>query len=324
MKLYLLSDRPFQWLIGGVIALLIVATAVGIVLGHRVKDEKASETIRNLRSRVNAWWGMVAIFCIAILTGGVGSILLFGLLSFLALREFITLVPTARADNGALFWVFFVITPLQYILVGVKSYGLFVVVIPVYGFLFLTIRIVLAGDTKRFLERAASIQWAVMACVYCVSFAPALLNLDIPGFEHQGAKLLMFLVLVVQISDVMQYIFGKLFGFRSIVPSISPNKTWAGFAGGIVVATSIGTALWWATPFRPWQATIIALVISLMGFVGGLVMSAVKRDYEVKDFGTLIAGHGGVLDRIDSIVFAAPVFFAMTILVFPQGSTGGI
>src|SRR5206468_870908 len=196
----------------------------------------------------------------------------------------------------ALVWSFFLVIPLQYVLVGVQWYGFFSIMIPVYAFLFVTARLVLAGETERFLERAATIQWGLMTCVYCISYAPALLLLDIKGYEGENAKLLFFLVVVVQLSDVFQYIWGKLFGRHPIAPGISPNKTWEGFLGGIVCAVLLGTSLWWITPFNPWQAALMALAIALMGFVGGLVMSAVKRDRGVKDYGSLIEGHGGVLD----------------------------
>ena len=155
-------------------------------------------------------------------------------------------------------------------------------------------------------------QWALMICVYCVSDAPALLTLEIPGFEGQNGKLLLYFVLVVQASDVLQYIWGKLFGKHKIAPTVSPNKTWEGFLGGVATATLLGTALWSATPFTLWKAAGMSLAITLMGFVGGLVMSAIKRDRGVKDYGTLIQGHGGVMDRIDSLCFSAPVFFHLT------------
>ena len=148
-----------------------------------------------------------------------------------------------------------------------------------------------------------------MVAVYCVSHAPALLMLQIPGYAGQNAKLLLYLVIVVQLSDVLQYVFGKTLGRRRIVPRVSPNKTWEGTLGGIASATLIGALLWWVTPFGVWSAAAIALLINLAGFAGGLCMSAIKRDLGVKDFGTLIEGHGGILDRIDSLCFAAPVFF---------------
>jgi phosphatidate cytidylyltransferase len=265
---------------------------------------------------VRAWWVMSVAFAIAVASGGVGSVVLFALISLLALREFVTLSPTGRVDHAALVWSFFLVTPVQYVLVGVQWYGFFSIMIPVYAFLFVTARLVLAGETERFLERAATIQWGLMTCVYCISYAPALLLLDIDGYEGENAKLLFFLVVVVQLSDVFQYVWGKLFGRHPIAPTISPNKTWEGFLGGIVCAVLLGTSLWWITPFNPWQAALMALAIALMGFVGGLVMSAVKRDRGVKDYGSFIEGHGGVLDRVDSLLFAAPIFFHLTRFFF--------
>jgi phosphatidate cytidylyltransferase len=189
---------------------------------------------------------------------------------------------------------------------------MFSILIPVYIFIFVAVRVVLAGDTERFLERTATMQWGVMICVYFVSYVPALLMLQIPGYERQNAKLMFFLVLVVELSDVLQYIWGKAIGERRIAPSISPNKTWAGFIGGTLSATAIGAAVWWATPFGPGVAAMMAFVATVMGFAGGLIMSAIKRDRGIKDYGSLIEGHGGVLDRIDSLCFAAPVFFHLT------------
>jgi phosphatidate cytidylyltransferase len=274
-----------------------------------VRSQGGRETVANLNRRVNAWWLMSAVFAVAVLTGGIGSYILFTLLSFLALREFVTLAPTNPSDHKALFWAFFLVTPLQYILIATKWYGMFVIMIPVYAFLLITIRIVLTSDTHRFLERAAAIQWALMLCVYCLSYAPAVLTLEFRGYNTPGPKLLLFLVIVVQASDVFQYIFGKLFGSHRIAPAVSPNKTWEGFVGGVIASTALGAAIFWATPFSLPAAAGLALLVSLVGFCGGLVMSAIKRDRGVKDFGTLISGHGGVLDRVDSLMFAAPVFF---------------
>jgi phosphatidate cytidylyltransferase len=304
-------DRELLWLGGGVLVVLVVASIVGAVLARRVTSDSARATVGNLNDRIRAWWVMCGVFAVALLTGEIGSILLFALISFFALREFITLTPTRHGDHRTLLWVFFVVMPIQYWLVWDDWYGLFAIFIPVFAFLLVPTRNAIAGDTDHFLERTATIQWALMICVYCVSYAPALLTLE-AGDENQGAKLLLFLVIVVQGSDVAQYIWGKLFGRRRIAPTVSPNKTWEGFFGGILTASLIGTGLWWITPFTPWQAALMSLVITFMGFAGGLTMSAIKRDRGVKDFGTLIAGHGGVLDRIDSLCFAAPVFFHLT------------
>ncbi|MBC8647747.1 MAG: phosphatidate cytidylyltransferase [Thermoanaerobaculia bacterium] len=314
MKLF--EDRELAVLVGGVFALLVVATVIGAVLGRRARSESARETAANLNARIRAWWVMVGIFTLAVWVGRLASVVLFTLMSFLALREFVTLAPTRREDHRALFWSFFLITPLQYALIAYRWYGLFSIMIPVYGFIFIALRNVLARRTERFLERTAVIHWGLMVCVYCVSHAPALLTLEIPGYRGNRVKLLVFLVLIVQISDVLQYVFGKLFGKRRIAPEVSPNKTWEGFVGGVVSATLLGTLIWRVTPFTPAQAGAMALAITLAGFAGGLVMSAIKRDRGAKDYGALIQGHGGMLDRIDSLCFAAPVFFHLTRFFF--------
>ena len=305
-------DPQTYWLVGGVLILLVVSSLLGWALSLRVTNEAGRATVQNLNARIRAWWMMVAVFGLAMATGGIGSVVLFGFTSFMALREFITLTPTRPGDHRSLFWVFFVILPFQYYLIAIKWYGLFSIMIPVYAFLFIPIRSALAGDCERFLERTAKIQWGLMICVYCVSYVPALLSLDIPGYEKQNGKLMFYFVLVAQISDVLQYVWGKTVGRHKIAPNVSPNKTWEGFIGGIACATLIGAALWWATPFTPLQSAGMSLAITLMGFCGGLVMSAIKRDRGVKDYGHLLAGHGGVMDRIDSLCFAAPVFFHLT------------
>ena len=309
-------DKQTYWLVGGVLALLLVSSLIGWLLSLRVTSDKGKVTVQNLNARIRAWWMMVAVFGLAMATGGIGSIVLFALTSFLALREFITLTPTKLGDHRTLFWVFFIILPLQYYLVAIKWYGLFAIMIPVYAFLFIPIRSATAGDCESFLERTAKIQWALMICVYCVSYVPALLSLDIPGYAGQNGKLMFYFVLVAQISDVLQYVWGKTLGRHKIAPSVSPNKTWEGFIGGIASATLIGAGLWWATPFTLLQSAGMSLAITLMGFGGGLVMSAIKRDRGVKDYGNMIEGHGGVMDRIDSLCFAAPVFFHLTRFFF--------
>jgi len=304
----MIRDRQTLMLFGGVLALLVVAT----IAGQLIKLKKRGDVVDNLNARIRAWWVMSAVFALSLLTGGLGSVILFAALSFFALREFITLTPTRPADHSALFWVFFIITPLQYYLVGAQWYGFFSVLIPVYGFLFIPSRIAISGDSAAFLERSSKIQWGLMVCVYCVSHVPALLMLEIPGYAGKNARLLFFLVVIVQLSDVLQYVWGKLLGKHKIAPVISPSKTWEGFIGGIVSATLIGTSLWRVTPFTMWQTMGMAFVITVMGFLGGLTMSAIKRDAGVKDWGSSIQGHGGVLDRIDSICFAGPIFFHLT------------
>jgi phosphatidate cytidylyltransferase len=301
---------------GGILIFLAIATLIGWILEKRSRDELKSGAIQNLNARIKAWWIMTAIFAAALATGRTGLTVLFGFISFLALREFITLTPTHVGDHRSLFWIFFVITPLHYWLISRNWYSLYTIFIPVYAFLFIPLRSAIAGDCDQFLERAAKIQWGLMICVYCVSHAPALLYLDIPGYSGNSGTLLLYFVLVAQISDVMQYVWGKLFGRHKIAPNVSPNKTVEGFVGGTLSATALGAALWRFTPYNWWQAAAFSLLITWLGFAGGLVMSAIKRDRGVKDYGHLIEGHGGVMDRIDSVCFAAPVFFHVTRFFF--------
>src|SRR5262249_24685126 len=182
-----------------------------------------------------------------------------------------------RGDHVALATAFFIVLPAQYYLIWIEWYGLYSIFIPVYAFLLLPILPALRGDATDFMPRVAEVQWALMICVFGVSHVPALLTLDIPGYEGRQLLLIAFLVLVVQSSDVLQYVWGKLAGRRQIAPLISPSKTVEGFAGGVLSATAIGAALWWITPFKPWQAAALALVITLMGFFRRLGMSAVQR-----------------------------------------------
>lgn len=296
-------------LFAGVASVLVLASVTGAILQWRVARGQPHAAIDNLVARVNAWWVMVAAIGLSFAFGKVGVLILFFLISFYALREFLSLAYSRRGDHAAIAVAFYIALPVQYLLVGIEWYGLYSIFVPVYAFLLLPILSAMGGDCKRFLERAAKMQWGLMVCVFCISHVPALLTLQIPGFEGRNLLLVAFLVIVVQGSDVLQYVWGKLFGRHKIAPVLSPSKTAEGLVGGIASATLLGALLAWATPFTFWQAALMALAICVMGFLGGLVMSAIKRDRGVKDWGTMIEGHGGMLDRLDSVIFAAPIYF---------------
>ncbi|MCV0349653.1 MAG: phosphatidate cytidylyltransferase [Nitratireductor sp.] len=296
-------------LLGGVAGVLIAASLVGYVLQRKFSPDGSNTAIENLNDRVNAWWVMIILMGGALMFGRVGAILLFAFASFAALREFVTLTNTRRGDHWALASAFFIFLPLQYYLIYIDWYGLYSILVPVYAFLLLPIVSAVRGDTDHFLVRVAEVQWALMICVFCVSHVPALLTLDIPGYEGRNLLLIAFLVVVVQSSDVLQYVWGKLLGRTKIAPNLSPSKTLEGLIGGALSATLVGAGLFWMTPFTPVQAGLLSFVIVLLGFFGGLVMSAIKRDRGVKDWGHLIAGHGGFIDRLDSVIFSAPIFF---------------
>ena len=296
-------------LFGGLIITLIIASSIGYGLKFKVGFSTPHAVIDNLNARINAWWVMILIIFAAAALGFYGVIGLFFVISFMALREFLSLLYIRRGDHLALAACFYVILPIQYILVAIDWFSMFTIFIPVYGFLFLPILSALLGDTAHFLDRSTKVQWALMISVFCISHIPAILTLDIEGFEDKKLLLMIFLILVVQSSDVLQYVWGKLFGKHKIAPKLSPSKTVEGFVGGVVSASVLGGLLYWLTPFNPVQAVLMSLLICLMGFLGGLVMSAMKRSMGVKDWGSMISGHGGMLDRMDSLCFAAPIFF---------------
>lgn len=310
-----------------VLSSLVIAQFVGYFLRRQPDTTWNPAVIRSFTHRLRVYWMMCAILTASILfPSPIATIVLFFFVSFWALREFITLTPTRMGDHRALFWVFFIFTPLQYFFVYrlsvgkgeyVDWYEVFFIAVPVFGFLFVPTRIAIAGDSKRFLERAAKTQAALLICVYALSYAPALLYLQLKtsaGTPWAGGNpgVLFFFVVLVQIGDLLQYAWGSFIGKHVIAPEINANRTWEGFFGGVITTSMLGTLLYWATPFGPGGAALMSMVIAVMGFAGTMTMSAIKRDRGVKDYGTLVRGHAGVLDRIDSLCFAAPIFFHLT------------
>jgi len=314
-----LNDTRTVALITGVLLLLTVATAVGQFLARHPDRGLDPAAVRSFNLRLRGWWIMCTVLAAAFWLGTTATVVLCGLVSFWALREFITLTPTRKGDHRALFWVFFLFTPLHYILVAYDRYDLFSVFLPLYGTLFVLARVALAGDYKRFLERTAKIQAGLMVCVYCLSFAAALLHVRIggeAGGRDANFRLLFFLILLVQFADCMQYAWSRMAGRRPVAAEVSSTRTWEGLIGSATSTALLAAVLWWAAPpFEPWQAALAGFVVAVMGFAGGMTMSAIKRDRGVKDYGTLVVGHSGVLDRIDSMCFAAPVFYHLTLLV---------
>ena len=314
-----MNDTRTIALIAGVLLLLTVATAVGQFLGRHPDRGLDPAAVKAFNARLRGWWIMCTVLAAAFWLGTTATVVLCGLVSFWALREFITLTPTRKGDHRALFWVFFLFTPLHYALVARDRYDLFSVFLPLYGTLFVLARVAIAGDYKRFLERTAKIQAGLVVCVYCLSYAAALLHLPIggkPGGSDANFRLLFFLILLVQFADCMQYAWSRMAGRRPVAPEVSSTRTWEGLLGSATSTALLAAVLWWAAPpFEPWQAAVAGFVVAATGFAGGMTMSAIKRDRGVKDYGTLVVGHGGVLDRVDSMCFAAPVFYHLTMLV---------
>jgi phosphatidate cytidylyltransferase len=404
-------------LVFGILLVLGTLTAVIHVLRRRGSGAMDRTLVDVLWSRLRAWWMLFACLAGTFLLGKFVTVIFFGLISFWALREFITLTPTRPADHRTLFWVFFVVTPFQYFLIllsdswlrshfGLGTYGLFSIVIPVYLALIVPFFIAISGDPTRFLERTAKIQTGLLICVYCLSYAPALLTMEVAGLSEENAilearrqaveaigdeqdvssddkeepeasseldnesttndseeditdqtesseadedeaeedveedqsvvvssknseddkeseapfvltqshrlRLLVLLIMLVQLSEAFQHAWSRLPSRHYVATTIHSTRTWEGFVCGTATTALCGALLFWATPFEHvWQAVIIAAAVSFMGMCGGLMMSAVKRDRGVSDYGTLVEGHSGVLDRMDALCFAAPVFYHM-------------
>ena len=266
---------------------------------------------RGLRHELGFLWGGACLFWAAWVSGPLGATLLFGVLSFLALREFITLMHTRRADHRGLILAFFIILPLQYTLTGLRQFDLFSVLIPVYAFLAIPVVSALADDPARFLERNAKIQWGIMVCVYGLSHAPALLLLDFPGFRGRGAFLLFFLVMVVSCGQLAQLVASRRLRRRPVARRISRSFSMRAWWIGTLTAALVGALLYWITPFKVGQALVMAFIAAGAGSFGTLVMKALKRDAGVRYWGnrSSITGAVGLLDRIAVLCFAAPVFF---------------
>ncbi len=291
---------------GLIVLVVLVFSSVMVALMRFLRPQG---NFSELSSRIKAWWIMAAVFFGAIAVSSRISLVFFGFLSFWALKEYITLLKTRAADHRALVWVFLSV-PIQYYWVGTNWYGMSIIFIPVYMFLFLPIRLVLARETAGFVASASQLQWGLMAFVFGLSHLAMLLTLPaIDNSSANGRTLLLFLVFVVEMSDVLQFVWGKTLGRHKILPTVSPNKTWEGFLGGIITTSLAALLIRFLTPFTPLETVGVALLLTVAGFFGGAVMSAVKRDFGVKDFGGLIPGHGGMLDRVDSLCYAAPVFF---------------
>lgn len=300
---------PLVAVVGVILAGLVFAS-VFVRLRRPGGDEKAAAKHIELKARIRSWWVMVAILVAALLLGRTAMIVLLAFVSYLALKEYLTIIPTRRTDRVVLL-VAYLAVPIQYYWVGSAWYGMFVIFIPVYMFLILPAALVLRGETAGFLKAAGTLHWGLMIAVFAISHAAYLLAVPTPGSpEGTGAGLLVFLIIVTEFNDVAQFLSGRKFGRRKITPKVSPNKTVEGFVGGLVATTLLAAALAPVlTPIAPLPGAAIGALLAVAGFFGDIVMSAVKRDLGIKDTGTMLPGHGGILDRIDSLVFTAPLFF---------------
>jgi phosphatidate cytidylyltransferase len=279
-------------------------------------DDEAGDLRRmeqqNFDGVIRTSWVMMFVFWIGWIAGDWVALTLFGLVSFFALREFMTLSPTRRGDHRSLVLAFFAVLPAQYWLVGTGHFNMFAVFIPVYVFLALPLTSALANDPQRFLERNAKLQWGIMVCIYGMSHVPALLLLDFPGYNNKNAFMVFFLVLVVQTCMAVQHLASRKLKRKAVAPAISQSFNWASWWIGIGVASVFGAALAGITPWVPGTAFAFSFIACVAGSMGHFVMKALKRDRGIPSWGSqgnAVTGAGGLLDRVDALCFAAPVFF---------------
>jgi phosphatidate cytidylyltransferase len=299
------EQREIMMVVILIFGILIFASLLFFVIGKIKPQANLSE----LKSRTRSWWIMASLVLAAVLINTTLSYVAMAMLSFIAFRELYSVLGFRESDRRAIFWAY-VSIPVQYYLAYIGWYGAFIIFIPIVMFLFLPMRMVLKGDTAGIIKSMSSLHWILMLTVFGLSHMAYLLSLpDLPGFTSGGRGLLLFLVFLTEINDVMQFTWGKLLGRHKIIPKVSPNKTWEGFIGGIISTTLIGYGLGFLTPLSDLQVLFVSFMIAVSGFVGDVVMSSVKRDIGIKDMGATIPGHGGILDRIDSLAYTTPVFF---------------
>ena len=293
------------WSLGGIFTLLTLATfAVS-----RIQKDPRLRANTELSLRLRSWWVIVSIFILAVMMGTTAAIWLLGFVSFLALKEYFSLIPTRRSDRRVLFWAYLTI-PFQYYWVAIGWYGMFIIFIPVYAFLLISARKVLISETDDFLKSLGSVHWGLMITLFSISHAAYLLVLPQEISPAGGAGLLIFLIVLTELNDVSQYLWGKIFGNSRIVPTVSPRKTWAGFLGGVASTLALAAAAAkYLTPLSLIESVGAGLIIGISGFIGDIVLSAVKRDLGIDDSGSILPGHGGILDRVDSLTFTAPLCF---------------
>lgn len=288
-----------------ILAILVFSSIVLGIWGLFSKSKMLTE----LKTRTKSWWIMCTLFITATIISNVITYVCIGFLSFAALREFYSVIKLRKSDRAGMLWCYLAI-PVQYYLAYRGWYELFIVFIPVFMFVWIPFILVLQGETKMIMSSMAGLPTSLMLCVFGLSHMAYLISLpEIDGFSAGGKGLLLFLIFITQINDVMQFIWGKLIGKYKILPKISPNKTWGGFIGGLISSVFIGYLMSFLTPLNEWQVIVVSFFIAGVGFVGDVVVSAIKRDMGVKDMGQAIPGHGGVLDRVDSLAMTTPIFF---------------
>lgn len=294
-----------QWVIAIILLILVFATLL-FWIWNMIKPSKL---VDEMQIRTRSWWVMCCIFLFASIVNPVVTYFALGFLSFLTLRELYSQLKIRKIDRSVLFFCYLSI-PIQYFLAFKGYYTLFLIFIPVFMFIIIPFLLVLTGETKDIIRSMCILPSSLMLGVFGISHLALLISFpEMNSNGVSGKALLLFLIFITEANDIMQFVWGKIFGKHKILPKVSPNKTWEGFIGGVISTTIIGYFMGFLTPLNTWQLILLSSSIAVFGFMGDAIMSAVKRDFGVKDMSNAIPGHGGVLDRVDSLSTTASPFF---------------
>ncbi|APH06076.1 phosphatidate cytidylyltransferase [Bacillus weihaiensis] len=284
--------------------IFIVLSSVSFVFLF-LKKREPEKDFSHVFLRVKTWWGMLVVFAMATLFNPIVSLLSLMVLCFFALKEYFSMMKTRRADRRLFLWSYLAI-PLQFYWIFIGWYGMFIVFIPVYVFLFLPLPRLLGKGTSGFLRSVSSTQWGLMLMVFGLSHL-AYYQFATPQY---GANLVLFLVVLTQINDMVHYLISLYLGKKKVVPSANPLITWEGFIGALLITTAASYFIYpILTPLDMTFGILSGVLISCTGFFGSLTISVLKRDLLIGDQEKFNILKKSYLNRVDSLTYTSPVFF---------------
>lgn len=276
----------------------ILALASLITLSLRMDTD-----YRQLCAQINSWWRIFPVITVALLFYPLGLVALTIIVSMLSIWE----LASHAGDFAIRFRILATVLTLFIIP--------YCYVQPIVLF-FLVVGICLLGTLFWVSCSRIVLLWMLFgSTLLCGGILTQLMVLSLGA--NSARPWIFFLFVLTALNDIGQFVFGKLLGKRKIVPHISPNKTWGGLFGGLAVSVMVSLLLGlWLGLGSPLLLIIIAIILALAGFLGDILFSAAKRFMGIKDFSNLIPGHGGILDRIDSLILTAPVLYCLLFIFY--------
>ena len=296
-------------------ALFVLLTIATLGYGY-LRAYRPTPGMPKIGSRIAFLWWTMVMLVVALLYSYKVLILYIWLIAFLALKEYLSMTSTRRADRRVLFFAYLSL-PIQFILILLEKRDIFVVFVPIHVFLVLPIIMVLSGETKGFLQAWSMLGWGIITTVYSLGFLAYLLILPVEKNPTIGGSgLFIFLLGLAQLSHVAQFAFGKYFNDPRLSLKVSTTRNWASLIGSIIVNIPVAMLLApWITPFGKLEAAIMGAIIAAGAFIGYIILSAIKGDLNIKDRGTMTPGRGGILNRIDTFIYTAPLFYYLVHLL---------